>query len=137
MVIIFSSYLSPFSHQGRKLEGFLSFPCSLAPLLSCIQRGCRDPVMLGPATISLPQKSFVVKITSEMKGKLLSFSKSFEMSHTKSLWQSLDEHDMMFSEIPASVCDKICTEQTHILPVRHYSPEQDIWLARDKNDTSN
>lgn len=82
--------------------------------------------MLGPATICLPQKRFVVKITSEMKGKLLSFSKTFEMS------QSRDEHDMMFSEIPASVCDKICTEQTHILPVRHYSPEQDIWLAGTK-----
>lgn len=93
--------------------------------------------MLGPATICLPQKSFVVKITSEMKGKLLSFSKTFEISHTKSLWQSPDEHDTMFSEIPVSACDKIHTEQTHILPVSHYTPEWDIWLARDKNNVSN
>lgn len=93
--------------------------------------------MLGPATICLPKKSFLVKITSEMKGKLLSFSKTFEMSHTKCLWQSLDENDMMFSEIPGSVCNKIHTEQTHILPVRHYPLEWDTWLARDKNYISN
>lgn len=30
MVIVFSSYLPPSSHQGRKLEWFLSFQCSLA-----------------------------------------------------------------------------------------------------------
>lgn len=55
------------------------------------------------------------------------------MSHTKSLWQSPEELDMIFSEIPVSVCDRIRTEQTHALPVRHYTPEQDVWLARDKN----
>lgn len=66
--------------------------------------------MLGPATTCLPPKKLCSQ-KSKMKGKVLSFSKTFEIRHTKSLWQSPDVHDMMFSEIPVSVCDKIHAEQ--------------------------
>lgn len=121
--------------SGEKARGvsFLSmFSCSFIKLYPKRLQGPCDARLCN--YMPSPKKLYSQK--SKRKGKVHSFSKTFEIRHTKSLWQSPDEHDMMFSEIPVSVCKKIHAEQTRILPVRHYTPEQGIWRAGDKTDIS-
>lgn len=83
------------SREKERGVSFLSkFSCSLIKLYP---KRLQGPCDARPCNHMPSPQSFVVKITSEMKGKLLSFSKIFETSHTKSLWQSPDEHHVLWN----------------------------------------